>query len=138
MKKRLDQSCHPWVVCPRAQWPLGDKSNSSLERGKAILMSDPFLCHKTVHNKMLWGSQRTVRREELHAPQERCVLFQIRNSFKPYLLGHSNFVGSSVLEEMSSLGHCELVIKSSFTFYWGKCISYFTQGQLCAPFDNTH
>ena len=102
-------------------------------------MSDPFLCHKTVQNeKLLWGSQRTVRREELHAPQEKYGLFQIRNSFKPYCPGHSDFVGSSVLEEMSSLGHCELVTKSLFTLQWEKCISYFTQGQLYAPFVNTH
>ena len=67
---------------PDTQWPLGDKSNSSLERRKAILMSDPFLCHKTVQNeKLLWGSQRTVRREVL--PKKDMACFR-SDSFKPF------------------------------------------------------
>lgn len=101
----------------------------------------PFSATKQSRMRSCFGVHRGLS-EEKCSPRKIWlvsdrILLNHSDSFKSYLLGHSDFVGSSVLEELSSLGHCELISKSSFTFYWEKCISYFTQGQLYAPFDNT-
>ena len=139
VRKRLDQLSHPWVVCPGIQWPRLGVSLTVPWRGDG-----PSLCQilfstaKQPRTRSCLGVHRGLPKDKLHTPQEKCCLFHIGNSLKPYILGHSNFAGSSTPEEMSPFGHCESVIKSSINFHWEKFISYFTQGQLYVPCNNTN
>lgn len=96
----------------------GGESNSPMERRDGLSLNHIlFSVAKQPGNRSCLGvHQGTTKMDDLHAPQEQCCLFHIGNSLKPSILEHSNFVGSSIPEEMSPFGHCESIMKSSISF----------------------
>ena len=100
-------ACRSRTFCPgakllRASGGVWGWINSPMKGRWALLMSRPFL-----HGKLLWGSLGI-------APQE--TLFHIGDSLKPYIWRQSNFVGSSIPEEVSPLDIVRQLLNLQFPF----------------------